>query len=372
MTKNILQQDSNKQKITTVLTHLICLGILFILPEVVMNISDIHHNSIPPGVYVKNIIFLFSFYINYYYIIDKCIGKNLAVWRLIGYNFILLIIAMIIIHTTWELTAEHKPIHAHPHEPAYMQDYIAKPNEHIHLARSISLMIRDLIILILTISLSVAVKLSSHFIKEKRMQQESLTIQREEELKSLKNQLNPHFLFNSLNCIYSLISIDQEKAQTATHKLSQLLRYVTYESSREVTLQQELDFINNYVELMSLRFGSKNSINFTHNIVTLKDTSIAPLLFVSIIENVFKYGNTGNPQHKINISLTEENGVITCSTFNHYIPQPHQKATNGIGISNLKQRLKLLYGDNACLAIDDNKDNRTFHVKLTIKITKIK
>lgn len=356
----------NKHKVAKFFIHLICLGILFVLPEVVMNISEPHHKSIPTGVYVKTAIYIFAFYINYYVIIDRCFGKSFAIWRLLGYNGILLIIASIVLHCTWIFTAGNLPIHPHPHEPIELQNKMAMPNEAIHLARSLSLLMRDLIIIILTISLSIATKLTSRYRKERRMHQEFLTIQKEEELKSLKKQLNPHFLFNSLNCIYSLIAIDQSKAQTAVHELSRLLRYVICDDTKEVSLKQEVEFIDNYVKLMKIRMGDKSPIIFNHDIDNCKNLTIAPLLFISIIENAFKYGNTGNPNHKIEISITAQNGTINCHTFNHFTPEIIKKESTGIGIFNLRQRLNLLYGDNATLEINTDAERNTYTVNLKI------
>ncbi len=345
---------------------MICLSILFILPEVVMNICEPHHKSIPIGVYVKTAIYIFAFYINYFVIIDRSFGKSFAIWRLLGYNIILLITASIIIHYTWFLTTGDLPIHPHPHEPIDLQNKMAMPNETIHLARSLSLLMRDLIILILTILLSVAAKLTSQYRKEKQLQQKFHRIQKEAELKSLKNQLNPHFLFNSLNCIYSLITIDQSKAQKATHELSKLLRYVICDNTKEVSLKQEVEFIDNYVKLMKIRMGEKSPIIFNHDIDDCKDLTIAPLLFISIIENAFKYGNTGNPNHKIEISITAKNGVINCHTFNHFTPEIIKKESTGIGISNLKQRLNLQYGNNATLETTADAIHNTYTVDLKI------
>lgn len=344
---------------------MICLAILFLLPEVVMNISEPRLEHIPPGVFVKTIVYICTFYINYFFIIDHCLSRRYAFWKLTGYNFILISLSLIIIHLTWEFSAGNMPIQPHPHETTTA----TITNETMQFARALSLLMRDLIILILTISLGVATKLANKIRNEKRQQQEILTMQREEELKGLKNQLNPHFLFNSLNCIYSLIIINQAKAQKAVHELSQLLRYVIYDDTKEVHLQQEVDFIDNYIKLMKLRMGDKHPIIFSHNITGYANISIAPLLFITIVENAFKYGNTGNSAHKIKITITTKDNIIQCHTFNHFIPNHNNPNSTGIGIPNLKQRLNLLYGNNASLEITEDNLTKTYTAILTIKIS---
>lgn len=355
----------NRHRVIIYITHMICLAILFLLPEVVMNLSEPRQEHIPPGVFVKTIIYISTFYINYFFIIDHCLNKSYAFLRLAGYNIILISLSLIIIHLSWKFSAGNMPIQPHPHETTTA----TLTNETTQFARALSLLLRDLIILILTISLGVATKFANRIRNEKRQQQEILTMQREEELKGLKNQLNPHFLFNSLNCIYSLIIINQAKAQKAVHELSQLLRYVIYDDTEEVTLQQEVDFINNYIKLMKLRIGDKHPIIFTHNITDYANISIAPLLFITIVENAFKYGNTGNPTHKIEIAITAKDNIIQCHTFNHFIPNLNKPNSTGIGIPNLKQRLNLLYGNNASLKIAEDNLTRTYTANLTIKIS---
>lgn len=135
----------------------------------------------------------------------------------------------------------------------------------------------------------------------------------EAELQNLKSQLNPHFLFNTLNNIYSLIAFSPERAQEAVHDLSRLLRYVLYDSSQPmVPLEKELDFIRNYVELMRIRLPEHVKLTTDISAAT-PETQVAPLLFISLIENAFKHGVSHNKPSFIDLKIHQEGTRIVCS-----------------------------------------------------------
>lgn len=167
----------------------------------------------------------------------------------------------------------------------------------------------------------------------------------EAELNWLKNQLNPHFLFNSLNNISSLTQIDADKAQEAIGQLSDLLRYALYESNKpKVLLSGEIEFMRNYISMMQLRCSEKTTINVDFSNDT-KGIEIAPLLFISFIENSFKHGTSNSQDSVINISLNIEGGKkvrFQCSNTNN--PKgDSDHSGSGIGMENTRRRLDLLY-----------------------------
>ena len=168
----------------------------------------------------------------------------------------------------------------------------------------------------------------------------------EAELKNLRNQLNPHFLFNTLNNIYSLIALSPEKAQQAIMDLSKLLRYVLYDNSPEfVPLQKEMEFVRNYVELMRLRLTDNTEIKISMPQSASSGTLIAPLLFISLIENAFKHGVSHNKPSFIDLKIHQEGTRIVCSIRNSDFPKDNgqDKSGSGIGLQNLSRRLELLY-----------------------------
>ena len=124
-----------------------------------------------------------------------------------------------------------------------------------------------------------------------RARREAEKSRTEAELKNLRNQLNPHFLLNTLNNIYALIAFDADKAQTAVQELSRLLRHVLYDNQQNfVTLDKEMDFIRNYIELMRIRLSANVRVETKIDVRPDSRTEIAPLIFISLIENAFKHG----------------------------------------------------------------------------------
>ncbi|MDE6113393.1 MAG: histidine kinase, partial [Bacteroidales bacterium] len=153
--------------------------------------------------------------------------------------------------------------------------------------------LRNSVMLLLTCGLSVAIRMTANWYQSEVQRQTLKKEHTEMALKNLKSQLHPHFLFNTLNNIYALVAIDQEKAQTALLDLSKLLRYVLKESERNtVPLSDEILFLQQYIRLMSLRLGPNVTLTVDFpapkTLQAGQDPQIAPLLFINLIENAFK------------------------------------------------------------------------------------
>lgn len=166
----------------------------------------------------------------------------------------------------------------------------------------------------------------------------------EAELAWLKNQLNPHFLFNTLNNISSLVQIDADIAQESIGQLSDLLRYTLYESNHELApVEGEIDFMNNYIELMKLRCNELATIEVDLR-VPPKPMRVVPLLFISLIENAFKHGVNSRKESFVRIRFHCEGDdlIFTCENSDHP-KQDVDRGGSGIGLENLKRRLELAY-----------------------------
>jgi two-component system LytT family sensor kinase len=185
------------------------------------------------------------------------------------------------------------------------------------------------------------------------------------ELDLLKSKLNPHFLFNTLNNIDSLIHQDPELASAALIRLSDMMRYLTYETASDVVeLNREVGYIRNFIELNRIRIKTPDAISFeVRGDLSVK---IAPALFVPLIENAFKYASYRNHMPAVTINLQEENEIVTIEISNFYEieKQKTQKDESGYGIINLKKRLGLIYPGSHKLIIEDG-DN-SYYVKLVI------
>ena len=208
-----------------------------------------------------------------------------------------------------------------------------------------------------------------HFIRTGQIRQQLKDEQAkhtEAELAWLKNQINPHFLFNTLNNISSLCQIDADGAQDAIAQLSDLLRYAMYETNKNtVPIQGEVEFMRNYIELMKLRCNEKTEVKTTFDIEQNMD--IAPLLFISLIENAFKHGVSSNRPSKIDIRLVTEGDdlVFTCDNTN-YPKDDADRSGSGIGLENTRRRLDLMYPDH--YTWQQWLENDIYHVRVTLNI----
>jgi len=188
----------------------------------------------------------------------------------------------------------------------------------------------------------------------------------ETELSFLKSQINPHFFFNTLNNLYALTLENSKAAPAVILKLSDLMRYTIYDGKEvAVFLEQEVTFIENYLELQKIRLHKKSEITFQHNISNLKLT-VPPLLFVIFLENAFKHGvETLRDNAIVDLQLTEKEGIVKFYVLNNY-DHEERRLSNGLGLENIKRRLKLLFGNNYKLEIVDQEN--TYRVYLTINL----
>ncbi|MFH0756786.1 MAG: histidine kinase [Bacteroidota bacterium] len=197
---------------------------------------------------------------------------------------------------------------------------------------------------------------------QKEMEKEKL----DSELAFLKNQISPHFFFNTLNNIYALIEINTEDAQKAVLKLSKLMRYLLYESEHGNTrLSNEIDFMLNYIDLMKLRMNEKIKLSFSFPKV-YEDINFPPLIFVPFIENAFKHGISYRQKSFISIEMHIEGNTISFRCSNSMVDKVGENETEqpGIGLENVKKRLKLLFPGKYELRIDPSEDKFEVFVKI--------
>jgi len=186
------------------------------------------------------------------------------------------------------------------------------------------------------------------------------------ELHFLKNQLNPHFLFNSLNSIYALTNKKSNDAPEAVITLSELMRYMLYQTDNEyVLLKDELEYIQNFLKLQRLRIA--NNENVTINIFgTITHQKIKPLLLISFIENAFKYGTDykGNTEVKIEIHVKASQIQFSCTNLIGNRGKDYENS--GIGLKNTQERLNLLYPEKHKLTVTETKEK--FNINLILKL----
>lgn len=220
---------------------------------------------------------------------------------------------------------------------------------------------------VVTVAVAIGIR---HFIRVRQLKQQlkdEKAKNTEAELAWLKNQINPHFLFNTLNNISSLTQIDADAAQDAIAQLSDLLRYAMYETNKNtVPLGGEVEFMRNYIELMKLRCNEQTSVNYQLS-TDSEQVEVAPLLFVSLIENAFKHGVSSGRPSAIGIKLEQHQGQLTfiCDNTN-YPKNDKDRSGSGIGIENTRRRLELMYADR--YEWEQTLEDNIYHVMIKLKL----
>ncbi|MGL5682036.1 MAG: sensor histidine kinase [Marinifilaceae bacterium] len=311
--------------------------------------------AVTPESYLRSLIMIVSFmvifYTNFLFLINKYLFTRQRT-RFFITNIVLILGVMLLVHLAMHTLPAPIGIGEKTRE---VKDIIA-------------FFCFNSLLYALVAALSVAIKMTDSWYKSDTQRRELEQTRTEMEIQNLKNQLNPHFLFNTLNNIYSLIAINQEQAQHTVHELSRLLRYVLYESSKSlVPLEKDMDFVRNYVELMRIRLSPDVRLD-THIAISSPGELIAPLLFISLIENAFKHGVSNGKDSFITISIVEEKGNLLCNITNSNYPKAvdKDKSGSGIGLINLKKRLVLLYPHHHILNYGVDEDH--FYISLAINL----
>lgn len=209
-------------------------------------------------------------------------------------------------------------------------------------------------------------RFTTQWYKDQKRNAELLYQKQQSELKLLKSQINPHFLFNTLNNIYSLVYQKSEKAPEAVMKLSEIMRYMIYETNTDfVELNKELEYIKSYIELMELRSSKKNLVHF-EIIGNAENKYIAPMLLIPFIENAFKHCEKKTEIPAIDIRISINDNFLELNVKN--LIKKREKLDivdeGGIGLKNVIDRLKLIYPDKHVLKVE--KESGYFIVFLRI------
>ncbi len=218
---------------------------------------------------------------------------------------------------------------------------------------------------------STVIKIISDWQRHQRDRKDLETQRMQSEIKFLKSQINPHFLFNTLNSLYALTLKKSDKAPEIVIKLSEMMRYMLYESNeRRVPLQKEVNYIENYLALESLRQGGQSDIQFKVE-GQLTDQTIAPLLFIPFLENSFKHGiNHQISDGYVHVMMKVLGNKLLLRIENSkpaQAPPPMENRTGGIGLANVQRRLNLLYPGQYKLDIEDN--DKEHIVELSLALT---
>lgn len=206
-------------------------------------------------------------------------------------------------------------------------------------------------------------------IRIEKAQKENEALQLGMELKFLRSQVSPHFLFNILTNLVFLARKKSDKLEESLLMLSGLMRYMLYDAGKKILLQQEVEYLESYVALQKLRFGRDINVVFDVELSGEgKSFNIEPMLLIPFVENAFKHGTDYADRSFININLTEMKGMLFFRVRNRFRHEANttNDETSGIGLNNVQSRLTLLYPDSHNLQI--HTDNDVFDVNLTLKL----
>lgn len=327
---------------TTFITQLIVWIVLLSMPILTMWGTNMEFDwEVVLGWLVPIAVWMLIFYLNYLLYIPRILFRH-KTWKFVGVN-LLTSLAVIAVTITIE----------------FIQDNSLTFNSGILVAM--------LMLLVTFLFLTLAAISIRSLQRNKQLEEErehSLREQSEMELARLKSQLNPHFLFNSLNNISALSAIDTEGAQQAIETLSSMLRYVLYDTAAPtVPLDSELRFLRDYISLMSLRYTDMLRVDLQTDPLLPGDTLTPPMLFISLVENAFKYGANSTRDSEIKIDIRRAGDKLTMRVTNTLltpsVSAPADKVRpekHGVGLRNLRRRLEILFPGDHTLSYGPNPD----------------
>lgn len=341
-----------KNKKMTVLSHLLVWLTLFSVPYLLSYGQEQDIARVIAHFWIPLFFSSILFYVNYFVLIDRLLFPKKML------QFILLNAAMIVLFLFLKESIEDN----------YLKEFIKKrPSSDKGTRPPFNLAIYIQVLSHMApLLFSIALKTTKRWNKTEAEHKEAANIKLKSELQHLHYQLQPHFFFNSLNNIYSLVDVSPEEAKSSIHSLGKLMRYMLYETNMEVVpLSKEVDFLKKYIDLMKLRVSDKTNVVY-HFPTEETEIQIAPLLFISLIENAFKHGVSATKESQITINMSCEGKTVLFSIENNNFPKKtDDKSGSGIGLHNLEKRLKLLYSDKFNFKRSLKEDR--FHVTLQIE-----
>ncbi|RZK49583.1 MAG: histidine kinase [Pedobacter sp.] len=291
------------------------------------------------------------FFINSIILIPTIIKREGKPWLYLGLILILMV-----------LVVGLKFVIAYLHPEIIMSNFTNKETGEVNYLQYISQAFFITGFFIVTSSL---LKFTTDWFSDVNSQRNLESQKKDMELQFLKSQLNPHFLFNSLNNIYSLAYQKSEKTADAILKLSEIMRYMIYESNDSwVSLSKEVEYLQSYIELQKLRFKDGAAVELDiHGEVA--EQQIVPLILISFVENAFKHGVANDPSDPIRIKVIANQKILHFSITNKK-SNKNKDAMGGVGMGNVERRLQLLYPERYKLNIVNSATHYTSELMLDI------
>jgi two-component system LytT family sensor kinase len=331
----------------TIILHVIIWSIIILLPYLVSSADHGYKIGNIPGIFftITGFIHAAIFYGNAFYLYPVLLNKRF--W------WLYILLSILLIADSFQLKYEIL-IHWFPQvlKNTFAAKFVFGPS-------------------VATFIISIVYRKVLDQIRLEREVKERRSMQLETELKLLRSQINPHFLFNVLTNLVALARKRSDKLEQSLIMLSDLMRYTVYDAQgKKVTLQKEVEYLNSYIALQRLRFGNQVKIDCAVNLSEeTKEHTIEPMLLIPFVENAFKHGAGYSEQPWIDIKLSVKEGTMAFEVSNNYEHTviTSKDATSGVGISNVKSRLNLLYKNKYNLIMNDK--NNIFQIILTLILT---
>lgn len=287
------------------------------------------------------------FYTNMYVLVPRLLGKKKIAL------YILIVLAFIAMSVIVEIAAQR-----------FLNPHFYDREIYIHFSFTSALM-SALIVWGVSTGLKITGEWYKYQQRKKELENENLAA----ELAFLKSQVNPHFLFNALNAIYALATKRSDKTADAVMRLSEMMRYLLYDSSESKTaLEDELNCLQSFIELQKMRWNGMVEVEYKVD-GNVGGKKIAPLLLLPFVENAFKHGISAQRASFISIHIGIEGQELAFSVENSIaVNNNSEKRNSGIGLQNVQRRLQLIYQDN--YQLDINKESEKYNIKLNLNLSK--
>jgi len=279
---------------------------------------------------------------------------------------VLIVIVMIIITYLLSKYKMDYPVHHH-HRPRHLGEVPRRP---ISAAKFRMHQQAVWFLFVIVMTFSSAMGLLRELYRQRARQQELEVAKNKAELSLYKAQIDPHFLFNTLNTLYGMVVTQSPKTEDAFMQFIDITRYIYNNANQDfVNVDDEAQYLQQYIDLQRNRLNEINTINYSYrNDNSVPGATIAPMLLITFVENALKYGVSTSKPSVIDIELNIHDGMLTFKTSNPIRTKPKDDSNPGIGIENSRKRLSLIYGENYSLNISD-KDNE-FKVILDINLNR--
>ena len=296
------------------------------------------------------------FYTNYLWLVPRYYIAHEERFYWI-FNMIMILVLAVLMQLWMHLLHPLFPDDGRPHpEPSFLKQLLFVARNIFNLS------------VVLFIATSMEISSRWHQMEDERIEMEAA--RKEAELANLRSQINPHFLLNTLNNIYALTAFDTEKAQKAIMELSKMLRHMLYDNQQSmVNLKEEIQFIGNYVNLMKLRLPQNVEVRFHSNYPEPCNIQVAPLIFISLVENAFKHGVRPTEKSFIDINISAEKDLLTCEIKNSNYPKTQQdRSGHGIGLQQVERRLNLSYPQRHTWKKGITDNGKQYYSKIEIQL----